>query len=111
MNGVEFEVATLECAAFEMMYLVPKRQSHEEAMQVMESLTALRPKVMQRLLEDCTSVKTNRLIMHAAERLELPWASRIDLSKVDFGTGPRTIHPGGRLDKKYNLVLDTQDQL
>ena len=111
LNSVELEVATLERAAFEMMYLVPKRQSYEEAMQVMESLTALRPKVVQDLLENCTSVKTKRLVMNAAERLELPWTSRVDLSDVDFGSGPRTIHRGGRIDNKYNLVLDAPNQL
>ena len=102
-------MATLERAAFEMMYLVPKRQSYEEAMQVMESLTALRPTLVQQLLETCTSLKTKRLVMHAAERLKLQWTSRIDLAKVDFGSGPRTIHPGGRLNKKYKLILATQD--
>ena len=104
-EGVELEVATLERATFEMMYLVPKRQSYEEALQVMESFTSLRPQVVQRLLENCTSVKTKRLFMHAAERLDHPWLSRLDLSNVDFGSGRRTIHAGGRLDKKYNLVV------
>ena len=80
-------------------------------MQVMESLTSLRPTVLQCLLETCTSVKTKRLVMQAAERLELPWKTAIDVSGVDFGSGPRTIHPGGQLDKHYNLVLDTPDQL
>ena len=42
-GAVVLAVATLERAAFEMMYLVPERQSYEEALQVMESLTALRP--------------------------------------------------------------------
>jgi hypothetical protein len=104
-DGFELAVATLERAAFEMMYLVPKRQSYEEAMQIMESLTSLRPQVVQRLLETCTSVKTKRLIMHAAERLNHPWASSLDLSSVDFGSGRRTIHSGGRLDKQYNVVV------
>lgn len=111
LGGIALKVATLELALFEMMYLVPKRQSYEEAMQVMESLTSLRPTVLQCLLETCTSVKTKRLVMHAAERLELPWKTAIDVSGVDFGSGPRTIHPGGQLDKHYNLVLDTPDQL
>ena len=47
VDEVELEVATLEQVAFEMMYLVPKRQSYEEAFQVMESLTSLRPQVAQ----------------------------------------------------------------
>jgi hypothetical protein len=84
---------------------LPKRQSYEEAVQVMESLTSLRPQVLQRLLENCTSVKTKRLFMHAAERTNHAWLKRLDLSKVDFGSGRRTIHAGGHLDKKYDLVI------
>jgi hypothetical protein len=84
---------------------VPKRQSYEEAFQVMESLTSLRPQVLQRLLEGCSSVKTKRLFMHAAERSNQPWLQRLNLSKVDFGSGRRTIHAGGRLDRKYDLVV------
>ena len=102
---VDLEVATLERAAFEMMYLVPKRQSYEEGFHVVESLTSLRPQVVQQLLEGSTSVKTKRLFMHAAERANHPWLKRLDLSKVDFGSGRRTIHAGGRLDKKYDLVV------
>ena len=105
VNEVDLKVATLEQAAFEMMYLVPKRQSYEEAFQVMESLTSLRPQVVQQLLEGCTSVKTKRLFMHAAERANHSWLNHLDLSKVDFGSGRRTIHAGGRLDKKYDLVV------
>ena len=105
IDEVDLEVATLERAALEMMYLVPKRQSYEEAFQVMESLTSLRPKAVQQLLECCTSVKTKRVFMHAAERANHSWLKHLDLSKVDFGSGRRTIHAGGRLDKKYDLVV------
>ena len=110
-EDVELAVATLERAAFEMMTLVPKQQSFEEALQVMESLTSLRPHVVQQLLETCRSVKAKRLFMVAAERMNQPWLDGLDLSSVDFGTGKRTIHPGGRLDKKYNLVVADTDYL
>ena len=105
VHEVGIEVATLEQAAFQMMYLVPKRQSYEETFHVMESLTSLRPQVVQQLLEDCTSVKTKRLFMHAAEQSNHPWLKRLAPSRVDFGSGRRTIHPGGRLDSKYDLVV------
>ena len=105
VDEVDLEVATLERAALEMMYLVPKRQSYEEAFQAMESLTSLRPQVVQQLLVCCTSVKTKRLFMHAAERANHAWLKHLDLSKVDFGSGRRTIHAGGHLDKKYDLVV------
>ena len=108
---VDLGVATLEQAAFEMMYLVPKWQSYEEALQVMESLTSLRPQVVQKLLEGCNSVKTKRLFMHAAERANHSWLKHLDPSKVDFGSGRRTIHAGGRLDKKYDLVVTDPEQV
>lgn len=103
--GVNLEIASLERAAFEMVYLVPQRQSYEEVLQIMESLTTIRPQVVQRLLESCTSVKTKRLFMHVAEQLDYPWLPHLDLSTVDFGTGRRSIHIGGRLDNRYNLVV------
>lgn len=30
----------------------------------------------------------------------------LDLARVDFGSGKRTIHPGGRLDARYHLVVE-----
>ncbi len=105
VDGVEIGVATLEQAALEMMFLVPKRQSYEEALQTMESMALLRPAVVQRLLEGCKSVKAKRLFLHAAERLRHPWLQHVDTARVDLGVGRRTIHAGGRLDGKYDLVV------
>ncbi len=106
VDGIGITTASLEQAAFEMMYLVPKRQSYEEAEKIMSSLTTLRPEIVQHLLDNCTSVKTKRLFMHAIEQLELPCLSHLETSKVDFGSGRRSIHARGRLYHKYNLVLD-----
>ena len=64
----------------------------------------IRPQVIRRLLERCTSVKTKWLSTHAAGRLKYPWLSRINLTNVDFESGGRTVQPGRPLDKKYNLV-------
>lgn len=105
VDGVDLEVATFEQAIFEMMHLVPKRQSYEEAIQVMESLATLRPLVVQPLLERCTSIKAKRLFMRTAERASHSWLKRLDPSKINLGSGRRTIHPGGILDKKYDLVI------
>ena len=105
VGGIELNTVSLERAAFEMMYLVPKQQSYEEAVQIMASLTTLRPRVVQRLLESCTSVKTKRLFMHVAEQLELPCLPHLDVSDVNFGSGRRSIHRGGTLERKYDLVI------
>ena len=106
VDAVDVGVAGLERAALEMLYLVPRRQSYEEALAVVTALSALRPQVVRRLLEQCASVKTKRLFMHVAERLRHPWVTELDLARVDFGSGKRTIHPGGRLDTRYHLVVE-----
>ncbi len=106
VGSVEIAIATLELAAFEMFYQVPNQQSYEEALQVMESLGTIRPTVVQRLLEDCTSIKTKRLFMHAAEQVGHLWLAHLDLSSVEFGSGRRSIHKGGKLNAKYNLVVE-----
>ncbi|MBK6738012.1 MAG: type IV toxin-antitoxin system AbiEi family antitoxin domain-containing protein [Haliea sp.] len=49
--------------------------------------------------------KAKRLCIHTAEQLDHAWVSRLGLSRVDFGSGKRTIHTGGRLDTKYSLVV------
>lgn len=107
IEDVELAVATLELAAFEMMYLITKWQSFVEAMEIMESLTTLLPLDVQQLLETCRTVKAKRLFMVVAERLEHPWLRDLDLSSVDFGSGKRTTHPGGHLNKK-NTTLSWQ---
>lgn len=85
--------------------LVTKHQPYDEAFHVMESLTSLRPQIVQKLLDGCSSVKTKRLPMLTVERLGHPWLTRLDLSKVDFGSRRRTIHAGGSHDQQYSLVV------
>ena len=56
-------------------------------------------------LETCNSVKTKRLFTYMAEKGSSPWAKQLDLQKVDFGKGDRTVVGGGRLDPKYRITV------
>lgn len=105
IEGMPLELPPLERAALEVMWQVPKRLAFEEARQLVESLTVLRPDVVQYYLEVCRSVKSKRLLLYCAKQLELPWYRKISVNAVDLGSGPRTIHAGGQLDKTYNLVV------
>jgi hypothetical protein len=40
-----------------------------------------------------------------AELAGHPWLKRLDLSRIDLGRGIREVTKGGRLDKKYQLVI------
>ncbi|MBI9071212.1 MAG: type IV toxin-antitoxin system AbiEi family antitoxin [Melioribacteraceae bacterium] len=105
LEGIEVKIAVPELAAMEMLYLIPKEQSFEEAYLIMENLTTLRPKLVQQLLETCNSVKVKRIFMWMSEKLNHSWVEDIDISKVYFGVGKRVIVKEGRLDKKYSITV------
>lgn len=81
------------------------RDAFESAQALMEALPTLRPKVVQSLLESCTSVKVKRLCLYLGDHLALPWRKRLDDSRIDLGTGKRQIVPGGRLDVRYGITV------
>ncbi|MBU4484440.1 type IV toxin-antitoxin system AbiEi family antitoxin [bacterium] len=96
-----------ERAIMEALYFVRESKSFEEAASFMENLTAatLRPKLVQRLLEGCNSVKVKRLFMYLSELNNFEWVKKIDLAKVDFGKGKRLIVKNGHYDAKYRITV------
>lgn len=75
---------------------------------IMEMLTTLRPKLVQQLLEQCSSVKVKRLFLYLAEKADYPWYKAIDTSHVDLGSGRRMISPTGKYVSKYNITIPTE---
>lgn len=98
-------VSTAERAMMEMLYFVPTEETFEEAKLLMEGLTTLRPRFVQTLLERCASVKTKRLFMVLAESCGHAWVKKLDVSKIDFGSGKRMLVRGWRFDSKYNISV------
>lgn len=94
-----------ERAMLEVLYLVPDKQGFEEALLLFEGLTTLRPKLLQKLLESCASIKVKRLFLFIADRQQQPWFKRLDISKIDLGHGKRSIVKGGALNKKYGITV------
>jgi len=105
VGSFALSVSTPERAALELLHLVPRRQSYEEARLLFAGLTTLRARLVQELLEACRSVKVRRLFLHLAERCDLPWVARLDPSRIDLGRGKRVITPGGRLDARYQITV------
>lgn len=99
------QVSSPERAMLELLHLAPEEADLVECFQVMEGLTTLRPKLVQQLLEKCTSVKVNRLFLFMADKARHAWLVRVSLDKVDLGTGHRRIVDGGVYDAKYQLTL------
>ena len=98
-------ISAPERAAMEMLHLVPMNIGFDEARLIMGNLVALRPDVVQELLEACRSIKVKRLFLYMAERQEHAWLAQLDLSKIELGKGKRMIIRNGRYDAKYQITV------
>lgn len=79
-------VSAPERALLEMLSEVGVRQPLEEAGELVESSYSLRARVLQELLEHCTSVKTVRLCLQLGREGGLPWAAKLDADKLPTGS-------------------------
>lgn len=104
-GSFSIKISAPERAIMEVLYLVPKYESFEESGLLMESLTTLRPKLVQSLLEQCSSIKVKRLFLYLAEKNNHAWLDKLDLEKISLGKGKRSIVKGGRLNPKYNITV------
>jgi hypothetical protein len=94
-----------ERAALEMLHLIPEEQGFDEALQIMKSLTTLRPDLLQNLLEDCRSIKVKRLFMYMSEKENHFWFSDLNPDRIDLGSGKRVVIKDGYFDKKYKITV------
>lgn len=105
--GNELKISLPERAILEQLYVCPNKVSLKETYQMLEMMVDnLRPKLMQELLENCKSVKVKRLFLYIAEKSSPTWFERLDLSKIDLGSGIRNITKGGEFNSKYQIVID-----
>ena len=92
-------------AIMECLYLAPQKFDLLECYMIMEGLNTLRPELVQSLLELCTSVKVKRLFLYLAEKAKHNWFQKLDLEKIDLGSGKRSIVPKGIYVPKYQITV------
>ena len=105
VDGFSLLASAPERAILECLFLAPERMDLVEIFGLLESQRTLRPKVMQSLLEQCSSVKVKRLFMFMAERAELPVFGKLDQRPIDLGRGTRSLVAKGAYVAKYELVV------
>lgn len=105
VDNLELLLSSPERATLEYLNDIPKNESFDEAHYIMEGLATLRPSVLQSLLESCRSIKVKRLFLHMAAIYNHSWFKLLDESSIDLGSGKREIIKGGKLDKKYQIVV------
>ncbi len=101
----ELKISCPERACLEMLSEVPGKISLEHADQLIQGMTSLSPRTLQKLLEACTSVKVKRLFLWFGSRHNYTWFSKLNTDKIDLGSGNRVIVKGGELDKTYKITV------
>ncbi|MGI9229720.1 MAG: type IV toxin-antitoxin system AbiEi family antitoxin domain-containing protein [Gammaproteobacteria bacterium] len=104
-GSFSIKISGLERAMMECLYLAPEKQELQECYELMESLNNLQPKKVQRLLEECTSVKVKRLFLCLAEKAGHSWLARVKLDNVALGKGKRSLVKDGVFNKKYQITV------
>lgn len=104
-NSFTLRVSSRERAILEVLALIPKHQDYAEARALFESLRSLRPELVQKLLQACTSIQVKRLFLHLAEATNQPWFNSLNFKKIKLGKGKRKIGAGGVFDSKYNISV------
>ena len=109
-GGFEIGISSAERAILEQMHLARNNEDIEQAYQLMEGLNALRPGVVQELLENCRSAKVKRLFLWSAETLGHEWFLRLDTSRIDLGKGKRQVYKGGHFNQRYQITVPKQGE-
>ena len=98
-------LSTPERAILELLDELPKRESFHQVDMLMQGLSNLSPRRLQKLLAECRSVKVKRLFFYFADRHSHAWLKRLDRKGVDLGEGKRMLVRGGKLDKTYQITV------
>ena len=105
--GLELKASSVERAFFELIDDLA-HLDFEQVYEVCERLGGLRPQVLQELLETCNSYKVKRIFCFMANRVSHPWFKKLNLAKIDLGTGKRTVVKNGGFDSKYQITVPKQ---
>lgn len=108
-GNFDLEYSTAEQAFLELLYTVPKYVSFSEVRQIAENLTLLRAKVLQEMLEQCRSIKVNRMALYLGEYFHHGWRDRISVDKISLGSGKRVIQPKGVFNAKYGITVPPEE--
>lgn len=111
MSSHSLITSSPERAMLEVSFDVPDKISFDHANELMQGMTTFVPQVVQNMLEQCSNVKCERLFLLLAERNHHQWISRINISKIDLGSGNRMLVKGGMLDKKYRITVPKSHSL
>lgn len=98
-------IAEPERAILEMLPGVHDEFSFTHAAELMQGLTTLRPERVTEMLAACTHIKAKRLFLFLADYYQHPWLDRVEVKRVNLGSGKRSVVQGGKLDMTYFITV------
>ena len=108
VNQHNLLVSSPERAILECLNLPDASSSLLDIYYIMESMTTLRPKLVQTLLEVCTSQKVKRLFLYMAEKAGHSWFKALKLENINLGTSRFMITSTGKYINKYNMTISKE---
>lgn len=105
VDGVELKASSVELAVYELLEEVPRHISFTHAAQIFQGLANLSPRKVQRLLERSNAIQTNRLFLFFGHYYMHQWMKKINITKINLGSGKRNIVSKGKLDKQYSITV------
>ncbi len=104
-NELKIKLASPERAMLEYCHLLPKNADFEEARQLMEGLTTLRPQLLQSTLQACKSVKAKRLFLALASSVAHSWYEELNIETMDLGSGNRSVVLNGFMHPEFKITI------
>ncbi len=104
-GSVKTLISVPEQAFLECLLLAPNQYVYIDLFYIMEQLTTLRVEVVQQLLENTDNIKIKRLFLYMAKKAGHDWFNRLDISKVDIGTGKHKLVDNGVYLPEYMITI------
>jgi hypothetical protein len=98
-------LSTPERALLELLDELPNHETFHQVDMLMQGMTNLSARRLQKLLADCKSVKVKRLFFFFADRHSHAWLKPLKHESFDLGSGKRMLVKGGRLDPAYQITV------
>ena len=95
----------MERASFELAYEITDGESFNWVAEQFQGLVNLRPQLMQWYLEACTSIRVKRLMLLLGDYYGHVWATRVERSRIDLGSGKRQVVKNGWLHPELQITV------
>ena len=105
VDGEILLVSSPERAFLECLNLPEASSSLLDIYYIMESLTTLRPKLLQQLLESCSSQKVKRLFLYMAEKAGHQWFNALKVDSIVISKSRLMAVTTGKYISKYNMTV------